>query len=485
MDGHMNTLKAGNLARAKRFILRELGLADGSEKEPLSAVESEKEPGRSAEIAPAGLAGEDLVQFWRVRGGAFAAEGKVEETLHCRRKAVELDPSNQQVRLELLRALVLAGRFEEAKSSDAGLLQLWRILGGGFPSEGRPDLGLFCRRRAVEVEPADPQVRLELVNDVVAAGVDEIHTLDAPADVDALCIIARVQIEAGQLELATECVRWALQIDNDNQVARQDLVRLLIRTGRIKEAIEFSEAIDASKIFKTYERRYYKDFTASEKCTLLEASLVTIASPEAIVELIRAVDYVLANNIGGAFVECGVFQGGNAVVMIRTLLNAGVTDRDIYLYDTFEGFPKPEAIDFEYLVGPALETWQKFKKPGDQSEDGSDWLRYPLEKVQERVLSLGYPAERIHFVKGLVENTIPQQCPESIALLRLDTDFYRSTKHELIHMHPRLQRGGILIIDDYGALHGARVATDEYMGENKIPYFPARIDEHVRIGVKI
>jgi O-methyltransferase len=145
-----------------------------------------------------------------------------------------------------------------------------------------------------------------------------------------------------------------------------------------------------------------------------------------------------------------------------------VADRDIYLYDTFEGSPKPEAIDFEYLVGPALETWQKFKKPDDQSEDGSDWLRYPLEKVQERVLSLGYPAERIHFVKGLVENTIPQQCPESIALLRLDTDFYRSTKHELIHMHPRLQRGGILIIDDYGALHGARVATDEYMSENKI-----------------
>jgi tetratricopeptide (TPR) repeat protein len=495
MDGHMNTLKAGNLARAKRFILRELGLADGSEKEPLSAVESEKEPPRSAEIAPAGVAQEDVaqealaqedsVQYWRERGGAFAAEGKVEETLHCRRKAVELEPANEQVRLELLRALVLAGRFEEAKSSDASLLQLWRILGGGFPAEGRPDLGLYCRRRAVELEPADPQVRLELVNDVVAAGVDEIHTLDAPADAEALCIIARVQIEAGKLELATECVRWAVQLDKDNQVARQDLVRLLIRTRHITEAIEFSEAIDATKIHKTYERRYYKDFTASEKCTLLEASLVTLASPEAIVELIRAVDYVLANKIGGAFVECGVFQGGNAVVLIRTLLNAGVTDRDVYLYDTFEGFPKPEAIDFEYLIGPALETWQKFKQAGDQSEDGSDWLRYPLEKVRERVLSLGYPAERIHFVKGLVENTIPQQCPESIALLRLDTDFYRSTKHELIHMYPRLQRGGILIIDDYGALHGARVATDEYLSEHGIAFFPARVDEHVRVGVKL
>ena len=471
----MNTLKGGNLARAKRFILRELGLGDGSENRSAGTAETDL----------TGMGKEESVQLWRERGGAFAAQGNVEQTLHCRRKAVELDPGNQQVRLELLRDLVLAGRLEEAKSSDAGLLQLWRILGGGLPSEGRPDLGLYCRRRAVELEPNDPQVRLELVNDVVAAGVEQIHTLDTPADAAALCVIARVQIEARRPDLALECVRWALKLDKDNHVAHQELIRLLTATGRMKEAIELSETLDPTKIHKTYDRRYYKDFTAVEKCTLLEASLVTIASPEAIVELIRAVDYVLANDIRGAFVECGVFQGGNAVVMIRTLLNAGVTDRDIYLYDTFEGFPKPESIDFEYLVGPALETWQKFKQPGDQSEDSSDWLRYPLEKVKERVLSLGYPAERIHFVKGLVENTIPKQAPETIALLRLDTDFYRSTKHELIHMHPRLQRGGILIIDDYGALHGARVATDEYMSENKIAFFPARIDEHVRIGVKV
>jgi O-methyltransferase len=170
--------------------------------------------------------------------------------------------------------------------------------------------------------------------------------------------------------------------------------------------------------------------------------------------------------------------------MIRSLLNAGVTDRDVYLYDTFEGFPKPEEIDFEYFAGPALETWKKHKKPGDQSEDRSEWLRYPLERVQERVLALGYPAERIHFVKGLVEETIPQHAPETIALLRLDTDFYRSTKHEFIHLYPRLQRGGILIIDDYGALQGATTATDEYLRENNIPFFPARIDEHVRIGIK-
>jgi O-methyltransferase len=473
MDGQMNTLKKGNLARAKRFILRELGLADSSAK------------AGSADAGPA-VSRAETIQQLRARGGAFVAEGKIDDALDCRRKAVELDPANEQLRLELLRELVLAGRLEEAKSSDGGLLQLWRILGGGFPAEGRPDLGLFCRRRAVELAPNDSQVRLELVSDATFAGVEHIHTLDSSADVAPLCLLARIHAQAGKLELALECARWASKLDKDNPVAQQELVRLLIANRRMDEAFELSAAIDPAKIQQeSYGRLHYKDFTPREKCVLLEANLVTIATHEAIIELSRAVDYVLAHNIGGALVECGVFQGGNAVVMVRTLLNAGVTDRDIYLYDTFEGFPKPEAIDFEYEHGPALETWQKHKKPDDQSEDGSDWLRYPLEKVQERVLSLGYPAERIHFVKGLVENTIPQQAPEKIALLRLDTDFYRSTKHELIHLYPRLQRGGILIIDDYGALHGARVATDEYLKENNIPFFPARVDEHVRIGVKI
>ena len=153
----------------------------------------------------------------------------------------------------------------------------------------------------------------------------------------------------------------ALELEPANARTLQELVRFLIVKGRREEARELSATLDATKFPKPYDRRYYKDFTAEEKCTLLEASLVTIASAEAIVELIRAVGHVLRNDIPGAFIECGTFQGGNAVVMIRTLLNAGITDRDIYLYDTFEGFPKPEAVDFEYLVGPALDTWNKFR----------------------------------------------------------------------------------------------------------------------------
>ncbi len=99
-------------------------------------------------------------------------------------------------------------------------------------------------------------------------------------------------------------------------------------------------------------------------------------------------------------------------------------------------------------------------------------------------MAVGYPAERIHFVKGMVEDTLPQNAPAEIALLRLDTDFYKSTKHELVHLYPRISSNGVLILDDYGVFRGARQATDEYFAENNIPVFLSRVDEAVRLAIK-
>lgn len=223
-----------------------------------------------------------------------------------------------------------------------------------------------------------------------------------------------------------------------------------------------------------------KDFTEAEQKILAEAISCTIASPETIVQLIRAVDYILANNISGSFVECGVYRGGNALTMIRTLQNANVSDRDMWLYDTFDGMPKPEDIDVEFGVGPAHVLWSQ--KNGH--DHGSDWVRATLDDARAIVIPTGYPPERIKFVQGMVEQTIPDNAPDQIALLRLDTDFYRSTKHELTHLFPRLARGGILIIDDYGAFQGSKSATDEYFREQNIPIFLGRCDAHVRIAVK-
>ncbi len=112
------------------------------------------------------------------------------------------------------------------------------------------------------------------------------------------------------------------------------------------------------------------------------------------------------------------------------------------------------------------------------------WAYSALEEVKHNLLSTGYPAERISFIKGKVEETIPLNAPPQIALLRLDTDWYESTYHELVHLFPRLSSGGILIIDDYGHWKGARKAVDKYFSENKLDLLLHRIDYSGRICVK-
>jgi hypothetical protein len=361
--------------------------------------------------------------------------------------------------------------------------QVWRDLASVYIKEGDLDLGLLCRQQAITLAPDDTAPRIELLRDLLRISPGELEKLTDAGFGPAFRSLAAEHLGRGDIDSAISFLKRAVEISEDHQ-AKEDLVRLLIANNRLADAAAVAERVDVKKIRETYPHVRYKDVTAEEKCTLIEASQITLATPETIVQLIRTVRYVIDNSIPGDLVECGVFQGGNAVVMIRTLLNAGVTDRTIYLYDTFEGFPMPEEIDYEYGIGPALDTWRQFKREGDSTVDNSDWLRFPIEKVRSRVLGMGYPEEKIIFVKGMVEDTIPNGGPQQIALLRLDTDFYRSTKHELIHLYPKLSRNGVLIIDDYGALHGARVATDEYFKENNIPFYLNRLDEHVRSGVK-
>jgi hypothetical protein len=101
-----------------------------------------------------------------------------------------------------------------------------------------------------------------------------------------------------------------------------------------------------------------------------------------------------------------------------------------------------------------------------RSRDHSVWAVATLEDVQQGFGAVPYPKERVHFHKGLVEETIPHEAPDQIAILRLDTDWYESTKHELEHLYPRLVSGGVLLIDDYGWWKGAREAVHEFLEES-------------------
>jgi hypothetical protein len=139
-----------------------------------------------------------------------------------------------------------------------------------------------------------------------------------------------------------------------------------------------------------------------------------------------------------------------------TLAELGDTTRDLYLFDTFSGMTEPTVHDRRGEASAA----------SMMAESGPDSLvraAATLAEVRRTMGRSGYPKARIHYIEGRVEDTVPDRAPDSIALLRLDTDWYESTRHELIHLWPRLTPGGVLILDDYGAWEGARKAVDDWL----------------------
>ncbi len=200
----------------------------------------------------------------------------------------------------------------------------------------------------------------------------------------------------------------------------------------------------------------------------------TMTSLQRLFALNQAVNYLSKNNIEGDFVECGVWRGGSSMMSALSLLENKDTSRDLYLYDTFEGMSKPTEKDVSMVGDLAENTWQ------DRDKCEAD-----LNDVQTNMKRTNYPFSKIHFVQGKVEETIPQTVPDKIALLRLDTDWYESTYHELVHLFPKLTKGGVLIIDDYGHWQGARKAVDQYFAEQKLPILLNRIDYTGRIAIKL
>jgi hypothetical protein len=204
-----------------------------------------------------------------------------------------------------------------------------------------------------------------------------------------------------------------------------------------------------------------------------------------LLSLVDAVRYCAARPVAGAFAECGVWRGGSVLAMILTLQELGMSDRDIYLYDTFEGMTEPTEFDTSQLEEGALDQWReaerKQTRPWGELFDARDFNE---ESVRSLLGDTGYPPERLHFVKGPIEETVPGAAPDQLALLRLDTDWYESTRHELVHLFPRLQTGGVLVIDDYGHWQGAQRAVDEYFATEHPPLLLSRIDYTGRIAVK-
>lgn len=213
--------------------------------------------------------------------------------------------------------------------------------------------------------------------------------------------------------------------------------------------------------------------------TIQRVAPYTLTSPERIAALCQAVTYVAQHGFPGAVVECGVWRGGSMMAVAETLMRLRQPDRDLYLFDTFDGMTLPGDQDVDVFGKRASELL----KEQDRHDPRSIWCVSPLEEVRSNMQSTGYPHERIHFVPGRVEETLPGAAPEQISILRLDTDWYESTRHELEQLFPRVVPGGVLIIDDYGHWDGARRAVDEYLRARGVPILLHRIDYTGRIGV--
>lgn len=227
------------------------------------------------------------------------------------------------------------------------------------------------------------------------------------------------------------------------------------------------------------ERKLPADFDEHVAATVRMVRPFTMTSPERVHALVQAVEYVVRNDIPGDFVECGVWRGGSMMAVATTLLRLGVRDRRLHLFDTFDGMPPPSEEDRNLRGQAAADLLAT-------SERGTAWVWAvaQLDEVRQNMRATGYPEALISCIQGKVEETIPRDAPERIAVLRLDTDWYESTKHEMTHLFPRLAPGGVLIVDDYGHWQGARRAVDEFIEEHGVRCLLCRIDYTGRIAVK-
>ena len=200
-----------------------------------------------------------------------------------------------------------------------------------------------------------------------------------------------------------------------------------------------------------------------------------------LVALAMAVRYVAENKIPGDFVECGVWRGGAAILAQKLFYHYGDKNRKFYLYDTFTGMTEPSNLDKD----ASTEKLAKLFNPG-LDEQGLGWCECSIDDVKSNIVSEGGDLSAYNLIMGDVCDTLRNEIPHKCAILRLDTDWYESTRIEMEVLYPRLVQGGVLHVDDYGHWTGSRRAVDEYFenhGKYQKPLFSV-VDKSCRSAIK-
>lgn len=275
----------------------------------------------------------------------------------------------------------------------------------------------------------------------------------------------------------------------------------MIRSLRItvKKIFEYF-GYSVKKIYKDKVFQFPRDFfpiemTDIHKKIIRDSEIYSMTGRIRMSLLIKCIEHIHRKNIEGDIVECGVWKGGN-LICAQFYLNHFNSKKKIIGFDTFEGMTEPSKIDIQELQiktndkndldlnlrkRSASETMSTTDK---HSNEGKNiWAYCSINEVKD-IIKAKVPNNNIKLIKGSVEETllVKDNIPEKISLLRLDTDFYESTKIELEVLYPKLVKGGFLIIDDYGHWKGSRKAVDDYFNR-EVPFIHF-VDETCRLIIK-
>ena len=357
-------------------------------------------------------------------------------------------------------------------------------------------------RRAIEA--------MRISNEPAARDLAAVHgSTDAFLDVDAVV----AQIQAGVAERDTvmaaldDFVRKgevppllvemrALEFFIEDDPSRADLkqrlhavLRMLNRpipAGLTEEVganlLAREYAVDFQQMLNQYAARVrYSDMEPEFLALLEKVRHYSMTTVERLYNLWTSVRYLVEAGVEGDFVEAGVWRGGCVMLMAHELLRSNAPLRPLWLYDTFSGLPRPDAeLDVDVLGNRGIDGWHMHNVAGDTSV----WAYADEAEVRTNMASTKYPEQKLNFVVGKVEETIPGRLPERVALLRIDTDWHASYAHLLEFLYDRLVPGGVLLLDDYGHFLGARRAVDEFRRKRGIHQPLLRVDYSCRMMIK-
>jgi hypothetical protein len=213
----------------------------------------------------------------------------------------------------------------------------------------------------------------------------------------------------------------------------------------------------------------------------------TMLNESRLVNIVTTTDYLVNNNIRGVFVECGVWKGGSVALMAYSLKKLSQL-RDIHLFDCFDDICEPNAeVDGEKAVreagGASFAKGNLTPVKGIYNNKGGSGNEIKVKSLL--VENIGYDSNHVIIHKGWFQDTIPNdESINEIALLRLDGDWYESTKVCLENLYDKVVPGGAIIVDDYGCYEGCKKAVDEFLEMENISPFLIKVDDECIYWIK-